>query len=243
MSYRALAPVYDALTKNVNYKRRAQYIERVLKNKIPNNLVLDAGCGTGTLTLLLAKKGYEMIGIDASPEMLSIAQAKTENMKNAPIFLAQSLSELDLYGTVGAVVCTQDTLNHLGKSLRLVLKRFSLFTERGGYLIFDINTPYKHQTVLADNTFVYETPDSTCVWQNHYEKWARRVRLKIDVFLKQDQLYQRQTDEFYEYTVKPQYLEKLLEQNKYEVLEIIDGENYKPATAQCHRLLFVAKKG
>lgn len=243
MSYSALASVYDRLTTNVGYKRRAAYIHRQLKQNKVDGIVLDAGCGTGTLTLLLASMGYDMIGVDASADMLDIAMRKAADRHPDITWLQQDLSHLDLYGTVQAIVCMQDTLNHFGGDLSRAIKRLSMFLEPGGLFIFDINTRYKHRDVLSDNSFIYELDDDLCVWQNSYERLRRRVRMTVDVFIKNlNGSYRRETDEFFEYDIHPDKLEKLLARYGYAGLERIDGESYEPLTDDSQRILYVIRK-
>lgn len=242
MSYVALAQVYDELTTNVNYQQRARYIANQIKKHSPNGIVLDAGCGTGTLAFLLADKGYDVIGVDQSIDMLSIAQTKMPRFRKQPTLIHQDLRELDLYGSVGAVVCMQDTFNHFGPSLNEILSRFALFTDPSGLLICDINTLYKHQEILADNAFVYEFDDGICVWQNHYQKMTGNVSLKVDVFLEQENCYSRETDEFVEYYIDEKQFEKTLGRYGYTILSKCDGESYGEVSFETQRVLYVAKK-
>lgn len=240
--YHALAPVYDELTADIDYKRRADFIQAVLQQHTCNGIVLDAGCGTGMLTSLLAARGYDMIGVDASTDMLSVAYNKAVTAQQHIVYLEQDLAHLDLFGTVNAVVCMQDTLNHIGAQLDAVLSRFSLFLEFGGIFIFDINSPYKHEHILGDNAFVYPFSTGMCIWQNRYEPEYSRVALTVDVFTRQDDYYTRDTDAFFEYTIKPADMDTLLKNNSFTIIEKLDGESYSGITPETQRILYVAKK-
>ncbi len=150
-SYQMFADFYDSLTDNVQYGERADYIVNILEKKHNHNLglTLDLACGTGTLTILLKEKGVDIYGVDASEEMLSIACEKAYEKNLDILFLRQSMEELDLYGTVDTCICTLDSLNHIvdEKSLEGAFERLSVFMNKGGYFLFDLNTVYKHQRV------------------------------------------------------------------------------------------------
>ena len=136
----------------------------------PNTILLDMGCGTGSLTVKLAHYGYDMIGMDGSQEMLSAALGKGgEHIQ----YICQDFQNMDLFGTVNVVICALDGLNHLTdyQALEETFRRVSLFTEPGGLFLFDVNTPYKHQQILANHTFVYDLEDIFCVWQCFVQKW------------------------------------------------------------------------
>lgn len=197
MSYSSLACAYDKLTFNVEYEKRAEYITELLrKNGCSQGILLDLACGTGVLSHLIAKNGYDMILVDSSPEMLYYAR---ERMPNA-LILCQDMTELDLFGTIKGTVCSLDGINHLLKPID-VKKTFglvSLFTEKGGVFVFDINTPYKHENVLGNNTFVYEKDDIYLVWQNTFRKKSCKVDINLDIFTKQDNTYCRNSESFSE---------------------------------------------
>ncbi len=244
-SYSALSQIYDRYTTNVDYKRYAKLIDKELKlNKI-KGIVLDAGCGTGTMTLLLQKQGYDMIGADISEDMLAVASEKAREKKLNIPFLCQDLTRLDLFGTVRAVVCTLDTINHI-ESLSQIEKafsRFSLFTEENGMLIFDMNTSYKHREILADNAFVFDDGEYMLVWQNEYEKKKRRVKITTDLFvLSENGLYGRASDEFYEYDYTIGEIKTALTKNGYELINVVDFETLEGVTDSTERILFTAKK-
>lgn len=171
--YDALAANYDALTGDVEYEKRADYLEKLFqKSKIPVKTVLDLACGTGTMTWILTGRGYEMIGVDASEEMLAAAMEKSGSVEGiAPIFLHQSMPKLDLYGTVDAAICCLDSLNYLTnpKDVQRTFERLRLFIAPGGVLIFDINTVEK-LAALDGQVFLDETEDTYCVWRPEYRR-------------------------------------------------------------------------
>ena len=242
-SYSALAGVYDELSQNVKYNKRARIIDRMLRKNNVKGIVLDAGCGTGTISLLLENRGYDIIGVDVSQDMLSVAYSKAASVGAKAIFLNQDLADLDLFGTVNGIVCMQDTLNHIGSKLERVIERFSLFIEKNGVLIFDLNTPYKHENVLAGSMFVYEYSNGVCVWYNEYERELKRIKLTAEVFSDNSGgTFNRAADMFYEYTVEPQEIEQLLAQNGFGIITKLDGESYKQLAPHSERVLYVAKK-
>ena len=202
MSYTSFASVYDELTLNVDYKRRAEYIMSILADfDIKDGLLLDLACGTGSLSLEFSKNGFEVIGTDASPDMLMEAQNKAAMEGENILFLCQRMEETDLYGTVRAIVCSLDSINHL-PSVNELNKTFNTlknFIDDGGIMVFDVNTVYKHQQILANNTFVYDEKNVFCVWQNNLYDDGVTVGINLDFFVKDDKSkYNRFTENFKE---------------------------------------------
>ena len=159
MSYGIFSYSYDVLTENVEYERIADRVCSLLhKNSVDGGLLLDLGCGTGTLSFLLEKSGYDIIGVDASEDMLMIANEKKYEENSSAMFLCQRAEELDLFGTIDCAVSSLDTINHID-SLEKVEKAFSLvslFMNMNGIFVFDMNTPFKHEKILGNNTFIYD---------------------------------------------------------------------------------------
>ena len=184
-AYEALARVYDALTEDVGYERRADYLEKLFKrSQIPVHTVLDLACGTGEMTAILTERGYELIAVDASPDMLSQAREKAADLTGEPpVFLNQSMPALDLYGTVDAAVCCLDSLNYLTspKDVQKTFQRLHLFISPGGLLVFDINSIEK-LAALDGQVFLDETEDVYCVWRTEYEKRSRLCSYWMDIF-------------------------------------------------------------
>lgn len=172
-SYDFLAGCYDELTTDVGYPAWADYLEAHFRRKgLPGRTVLDLACGTGSLTWELAARGYEMIGVDRSPEMLAEAAAKSrEDVETPPIFLCQSMDKLDLYGTIDACVCCLDSVNYVTdpRQLKKAFARVWLFLMPGGLFLFDINTPAKLRG-LDGQVFLDETEDTYCVWRTEYRR-------------------------------------------------------------------------
>lgn len=199
--YTSLAGGYDSLTEDVQYEKRAAFLQKLLaKSTIPVHTVLDLACGTGTMTCLLAEAGYEMIGVDISEDMLSEAAGKTVSPgKIPPIYLQQSMEELDLYGTVEAAVCCLDSINYLtdARALKRTLQRLHLFVAPGGVFLFDVNTPCKLRS-LDGQVFLDEREDLYCVWRAEFDRRSRICTYGMDIFERQGALWRRSLEEHYE---------------------------------------------
>lgn len=199
IAYGALAGVYDRLTGDVCYERRADYMEKLfLKSRIPVHTVLDLACGTGTMTAILTERGYELISVDGSPDMLAQAREKAEGLSGEqPVFLNQDMPELDLYGTVDAAICCLDSLNYLTspRDVQRTFRRLHLFIAPGGLLVFDINSAAKLRA-LDGQVFLDETEDVYCVWRAAFEKRSRICSYGMDIFTRrEDGAWNRDTEE------------------------------------------------
>ena len=172
-AYDALAASYDDLTVDVQYEKRADFIEKLFRrSRIPVHTVLDLACGTGAMTWLLTGRGYELIAVDGSEDMLAAAMGKSGTVEGvAPIFLHQSMPKLDLYGTVDAAICCLDSLNYLTRpaDVQRTFQRLHLFIAPGGLLVFDVNTVEK-LSALDGQVFLDETDDTYCVWRTEYSR-------------------------------------------------------------------------
>ena len=184
-SYEFLAGCYDAFTYDVDYAAWAGYIEKHFRRHgLPGKTVLDLACGTGSLTRELALRGYEMIGVDLSPEMLAEAAEKNRDVGEVPpMFLCQPMEKLDLYGTIDACVCCLDSVNYVTdpKKLQKAFERVHLFLMPGGLFLFDVNTPEKLEG-LDGQVFLDETEDAYCVWRAEYSRRSRICSYFMDIF-------------------------------------------------------------
>lgn len=244
--YGDFAYYYDILTENVDYESRCDYISNLLAdNGVGKGILLDLACGTGSLSLLLCEKGYEVIGVDSSEEMLSVAQEKKYESEADVIFLCQKMEELDLFGTINAAVCTLDSINHVTdeETVREIIRRVSLFMEDKGIFIFDVNTPYKHRDILGNNTFVYDMDEVYCVWQNETDE-NMLTTVSLDIFEKDEETdaYYKYSEQFQERGYELSFLEKLLTENKFELIGIYEEMTASPVKADTQRAVFVARK-
>ncbi len=247
MSYGIFSSVYDILTENVEYERIAEKICSLLtRNGINGGLLLDLGCGTGTLSFLLEKNGFDVIGVDPSEDMLAVANEKKYDENSSAIFLCQSGEELDLYGTIDCAVCVLDTVNHIPdlKKIRETFEKISLFINMGGIFVFDINTVYKHEKILGDNTFVYDMDEVYCVWQNTLKKAEMRTDIDLDFFIKNedDEGYERYSESFSEYAYKTEDILKILNECGFEILSLCDDYTDEEVNSETQRITITAKK-
>ena len=244
--YGDFSAVYDRLTDNVEYETRAKYIRRLLKQGgVDGGLLLDLACGTGRLSCEMAKLGYEVIGVDLSGEMLSIAQMNAAEQGADILFLCQPMQSLDLFGTVRGTVCTLDSINHLTDSedVKKTFAGVSLFTEPGGLFVFDVNTPYKHREILANNTFVYDTDEVYCVWQNTLDPATDAVSIDLDIFEQdEDGVYYRTQESFCERAYSAEDLTSWLEEAGFDNIKIYEELTVDAPNAQSQRWFFTARK-
>ena len=182
--YDAIAHVYDKLNKDIDYSAWADFVEscfsRYLKNK--PELVLDLACGTGSMTVQLAERGYDMIGVDLSEDMLSEAYLRSEG--KGILYLCQDMRSFELYGTVGAVVCCLDSVNYLTdeRDLARCFSNVHNYLDPDGLFIFDINGKFKFENVYSDRVYTMEENSSFCVWENDYNTKTGLCRFYITLF-------------------------------------------------------------
>lgn len=244
--YSAFAYFYDALTENISYKDRAAYFDRLIKKHGgTKNLLLDLACGTGSLSEEMSRLGYDVIGVDNSPEMLSEAMDKKIESGLNIQYLCQDMTEIDMFGTIDVTICALDSLNHLQsfEDIERTISRVSLFCEPNGLFIFDVNTPYKHEKILGDNTFVYDTEQVYCVWQNSYAGGKeRRVDISLDFFENEEDVYRRYSEEFSEIAPDRTEIEAMLRRNGMTVVGCYDYDTENSPRDNSEKLVFVAKK-
>ncbi len=244
-SYGFLAGSYDDLTGDVPYEAWADFLERnFCTARCPVHTVLDLACGTGSLTRILAERGYEMIGVDQSGDMLAEAMDKCADLKGIPpIFLAQSMEKLDLYGTVDACVCCLDSVNYVTdcQKLRRAFERVHLFLMPGGVFIFDINTADKLMG-LDGQVFLDETEDVYCVWRAEYSKRRRICSYGMDIFRKVGQHWERGEELHEEYAYTTEELAAYLKEAGFRDIKQYGNLKLRRPKAGEDRIFFVARK-
>lgn len=242
--YANLARRYDALTQDVDYKKRANYIKKQLPRDF-HEPVLELGCGTGSLSVELAARGFLVTGIDRSAEMLAVASQKAQKRRCEVTFAQQDITKLELPYNVGLAVAMLDVFNHL-PSLRAVKQTFlrlAGYMPKGGLFVFDVNTEYKHRELLGELSYVFEREDFVCVWQNRLHKANARVDIALDLFERRaDGTYDRLSERFSEYFYSDEEIQNALETAGFSLLERIDGESYASIAPTTQRILYTAKR-
>lgn len=244
--YSRFAEYYDVLTKNICYKERAAYFNTLIERfgGKSGGILLDLACGTGSLSEEFTKLGYDVIGVDNSQEMLSVALEKKLDSDLPIQYLHQNMTKLDMFGTIDITICALDSLNHLPNldAVKATAERVSLFTNPGGLFIFDVNTPYKHEKVLANNTFVYDTNEVYCVWQNTYFEENCRVEINMDFFERKGELYSRSEENFSEVAFPTEQLDAVLEEAGFEVLAHYDLDTTNAPKKGTEKIVYLCRK-
>lgn len=246
MTYGFLAGSYDALTRDVDYEKLRAYLEgRFSEARRPVKTVLDLACGTGTLTWLLAARGYETIGVDISPEMLAQAREKAPEGFDGvePMFLNQSMDKLDLYDTVDACVCCLDSVNYVTRpaQLRRAFQRVYTFLAPGGVFLFDARTPEALEA-MDGQVFWDEDEDTYCVWQGEFSRKRRICTYYMDIFRREGNLWRRGQEEHREYAYTVDELSRMLEQTGFQAVKRYgEGRRRRPKPGD-DRVFFFARK-
>lgn len=246
--YFAIAGVYDKLNKEIDYSKWADFFEKCFErySEAKPEIVLDLACGTGRMTREMAKRGYDMIGVDGSVDMLSKAySAGGEGI----LYLCQDMRELELYGTVGATVCCLDSLNYLIEDgeLDTVFSLVHNYSDPDALFIFDVNSRYKFENVYADNSYILEdeTEDGReifCGWQNFYDSESRVCSFYLSLFEEQrNGSFSRADEEQFERCYDVDEIKQSLKNNGFELLNIFSDVDFGEVEDTSERLYFVAK--
>lgn len=245
--YEAFSFYYDALTENVDYPARADYLDQLIQKHLHSagRVLLDLACGTGTLSEEMARRGYDVIGVDYSCGMLS--QAMDKKMEHGlPIqYVQQDMRELELYGTVDTTICMLDSLNHLDcfDEVEMVFQHVSSVTEPGGLFLFDMNTLYKHRQLLDNQVYVYETEEVYCVWENCLQADEATVEISLQLFcLEADGRYFRREEHITETAYPPQQVESALKRCGFHVLGIFHADTEEALREDSQRMVVLARK-
>ncbi len=242
--YSALAECYDRLNAHVDYAGWAFALATALKAQgVPDGaLVLDLACGTGNMTLPLSDLGYDMIGVDLSPDMLNAARKKAG--ADRVLWLCQDMRSFELYGTVGAVVCCLDSVNYLTGKIGL-RKCFSLvhnYLDPDGIFLFDVNSPYKFKHVYGQNQFVLEGEGVYCGWQNDYDEASGLCDFSLNIFSEnQEGLWHRFDEVQRERCWSRKTLTSCLTACGFEVLSVASDLTGTPVTETSERLFFTCR--
>lgn len=242
--YESFARVYDTFMDNVPYDQWAKDYEKIMKEHgIEDGILLDLGCGTGSLTLRLAEKGYDMIGVDYSMDMLEIAREKSEGKDI--LYLEQDMREFELYGTVRAVLCVCDSINYILEPEK-VEEVFSLvdnYLDPHGIFIFDFNTDYKYREMIGDKVIAEDRDEMSFIWDNYYDEESRINEYALSIFVQEkEDLYRKYQELHYQRGYSLEEMKKYLEHAGLIFLSAEDGEEGGPVRPDSGRIRVVARE-
>lgn len=243
--YHAIFEIYDKLNADIDYEAWADFVEASFDRYLSARpqLLLDLACGTGSMTLALAKRGYDMIGVDGSEEMLGVAFERS--VGQGILYLLQDMRRFELYGTVGAVTCCLDSLNYLtGEGdLSECFATVHNYLDPDGLFLFDMNTPYKFENVYADNAYILEDEESGsyCGWQNAYDPKTRICDFYLSVFTERDGLYARADEEQHERCYSREEIEAALADAGFELLSVSGDFAFGEPKGDAERWYFAAR--
>ncbi|MCM1568631.1 MAG: class I SAM-dependent methyltransferase [Roseburia sp.] len=258
-SYLDFAGVYDELMDATPYEQWCETIvsfieeygvskperdsEDVLASE--RNLVLDLGCGTGTFTELLYRRGYDMIGVDVSQDMLEIAMAKKEKSGAEILYLLQDMRELELYSTVGTVVSVCDSVNYILEEDELIecFRLVNNYLYPGGIFIFDFNTVYKYEKVIGNTTIAENRENCSFIWENYFDSEGEINEYDLTVFVREEEnLFRRFQETHIQRGYRAEQMKELVEQAGLQVLEIRDADTGSQVSETSERVYIVARE-
>lgn len=247
MIYDLISPLYDKVNGAIDYKEWADFIENKLSQLMEKRaeLGLDLGCGTGRMTVELAKRGFDMTGVDYSSDMLLRARERAEasELSGEILWLCQDMTEFELYGTVDFCVSCLDTMNHLTSPFEFseCLSLVHNYLSADGIFIFDINCKAKFENIYADRAYVIEEGSDVLVWQNYYRKSSGLCDFYITLFKENDGAYERydeiQTERMY--TLRS--IKSMLKRSGFEFFGAYADFYGTPATDECERAYIIAR--
>lgn len=243
--YTSFAYVYDELMDNVPYEEWCDYVRSILSSyEICDGLVLDLGCGSGKFTELMASKGFDMIGIDNSEDMLTMAMDKRYESGHDILYLLQDMREFELYGTVRAIVSVCDCLNYIlePKDLLHIFKLVRNYLDNDGVFVFDMNTEYKYRETLSDNTFAENRDDCSFIWENYYDPCGKINEYDLTIYSKcpDSDLFERFEETHYQRAYSVEEVKKMLSEAGLKLVNVYDAYTKDELREDSERMSFVA---
>lgn len=245
-AYTSFAAVYDLFMDNIPYGEWCEYVTGLLREQgIADGLLLDLGCGTGSLTELLAKKGYDCIGVDNSEDMLEIAMEKRAASGQDILYLLQDMREFELYGTVRAIVSICDSMNYIleEEDLLQVFRLVNNYLDPGGIFLFDLNTLYKYEQLLGDATIAENREESSFIWDNYYDAKEQINTYELTLFIReQEGLYRKYEEVHYQRAYELETVQRLLTEAGLELVAVYDAFTKEAPRADSERIYIMARE-
>ena len=244
-AYHALAASYDRLTNDVDYEATVEfYMEILRRESVRPRTCVDLACGTGSVTKLLTERGYEVIGVDMSEEMLTEAFQKVQDMSDPPRFICQPLQKLWLPRGVDMAVCALDSLDYITNpdDCAEAIRRTYKALKPGGIFIFDVNTPEKLRA-MDGQVFLDEDDDVYCVWRGEFDDEANICTYWMDLFQRGGEVWHRSFEEHCEYAYSQEQLTQYLKNAGFTHIEVYADRKFEAPGAGEQRIYFKARKG
>ena len=244
-AYHNLAASYDRLTNDVDYEATVAFYEEILKREgLAPRTVVDMACGTGSVSEILARKGYEVTGVDLSEEMLTEAMMKTMDMENHPMFSCQNLRDLRLPRAVDMAVCALDSLDYITDpaDCEAAIRRAYRVLNPGGIFIFDVNTPEKLRA-MDGQMFIDEDDDVFCVWRGEFDEETNICSYGMDLFQREGEKWVRSFEEHQEYAYSREQLMGYLKKAGFTNIEVYADRLFEDPREGEQRIYFKARKG
>ena len=245
-AYESFARVYDLFMDNVPYEEWSSYIIALLREYgISEGILLDLGCGTGKLTRLLAKAGYDMIGVDNSEDMLEIAAAEETDGQTDILYLLQDMREFELFGTVRAVVSICDSMNYLlsEEDLLQVFRLVNNYLDPKGIFIFDLNTVYKYEELLGETTISENREEGSFIWDNYYDEETGINEYDLTLFIREEgELYRKYEETHYQRGYDLESVKRLIHESGMEFVAAYDAFTKEPVKPDSERIYIIAKE-
>lgn len=246
-AYTEFARVYDLFMDNIPYEEWSRYLTGLLKEYgIEDGLVAELGCGTGSMTELLAKAGYDMIGIDLSEEMLEVAMEKRSVSGLDILYLCQDMREFELYGTVRAIISICDSMNYVLEEeeiLDMLTSAAHNYLDYEGLFIFDLNTRYKYQEILGEQTIAENREEGSFIWENYYDEEEEINEYNLTLFIPEKNGYYRKYEEVhYQRAYALDTIASLVKQSGLNLLHIYDAFTHEPAKADSERVYVICQR-
>lgn len=244
-AYTNFATVYDMFMDNVPYDEWGEYVHSLLKEyNINDGLVLDLGCGTGNITEILASKGYDMIGVDYSEDMLNVAQEKKIESGHDILYLNQDMREFELYGTVRAVVSICDSINYITdkEDLLTVFKLVNNYVDQYGVFIFDMNTEYKY-SMMGEDVIAENRENGSFIWENYYDSEEKINEYDLTLYIEDNEgKYDRYEETHVQRAYAIDEVKELLEQAGLKFLKCFDAFTRNEPNDTSERVYFIATR-
>ncbi|MCQ2491558.1 MAG: methyltransferase domain-containing protein [Lachnospiraceae bacterium] len=246
-SYETFSEVYDEFMDNLPYDEWVEYMDMLLKEQgvKPGALLMELGCGTGKVTEMFYDRGYKMVGLDLSADMLGIAMDKGRSKDGEILYLLQDMTEMELYGTFDAFYSIGDSMNYIlePESLTRVFSLVNNYLEPGGVFIFDLKTQYLFEEIMADNTFADDREEISFIWDNYYYEEEKINEYGVNIFLRgEDGRYDKFMETHYQKAYSVEEIRKMIEASGLTFVAVYDAFTKDAPKADSERLYYIAKK-